>query len=71
MFDSVLTTSVLPGWMMNVARWVHKIEVAAMAHIFVVHFFIESYRPSAFPLNAHIFHGAAELQRWRRTPGLD
>lgn len=63
MFDSVLTTSVLPGWMMNVARWVHKVEaVLAMAHIFIVHFFIESYRPSAFPLNAHIFHGAAELQ---------
>ncbi|KHF25829.1 hypothetical protein JV46_13230 [Solemya velum gill symbiont] len=63
MFDSVLTTSVLPGWMMNVARWVHKIEaILAMAHIFVVHFFIESYRPSAFPLNAHIFHGAAELE---------
>ncbi|ODC01930.1 hypothetical protein A3197_01020 [Candidatus Thiodiazotropha endoloripes] len=63
MFDSVLTTSVLPGWMMNVARWIHKVEaILAMAHIFVVHFFIESYRPSAFPLNAHIFHGAAELQ---------
>lgn len=63
MFDSVLTTSVLPGWMMNVARWVHKIEaILAMAHIFIVHFFIESYRPSAFPLNAHIFHGAAELE---------
>jgi len=63
MFDSVLTTSVLPGWMMNVARWVHKIEaVLAMSHIFIVHFFIESYRPSAFPLNAHIFHGASELQ---------
>lgn len=62
MFDSVLTTSVLPGWMMNVARWVHKIEaILAMVHIFIVHFFIESYRPSAFPLNAHIFHGAAEL----------
>lgn len=63
MFDSVLTTTVLPGWMMNVARWVHKVEaILAMAHIFIVHFFIESYRPNAFPLNAHIFHGAAELQ---------
>lgn len=63
MFDSVLTTSVLPGWMMNVARWVHKVEaILAMTHIFIVHFFIESYRPSAFPLNAHIFHGAAELK---------
>ncbi len=63
MFDSVLTTSVLPGWMMNVARWVHKVEaILAMGHLFIVHFFIESYRPSAFPLNAHIFHGAAELE---------
>jgi len=63
MFDSVLTTSVLPGWSMNVARWIHKIEaILAMSHIFVVHFFIESYRPSAFPLNAHIFHGASELK---------
>ena len=33
------------------AVWVHKLEaILAMAHIFVVHFFIESYRPSAFPL---------------------
>jgi cytochrome b subunit of formate dehydrogenase len=63
MFDSVLTSSILPSWTMNVARWVHKIEaVLAMGHIFIVHFFIESYRPSAFPLNAHIFHGATELQ---------
>lgn len=35
--------------------------ILAMGHIFIVHFFIESYRPRAFPLNDHIFHGAAPL----------
>lgn len=62
LFDPVLTAKVFPGWTMNVARWVHKIEaLLAMGHIFVVHFFIESYRPKAFPLNTHVFHGAADL----------
>ncbi|CCQ72488.1 cytochrome b/b6 domain-containing protein [Magnetospira sp. QH-2] len=67
LFDPVLTAEFLPGWTMNVARWVHKVEaVLAMGHIFIVHFFIESYRPSAFPLNDHVFHGAARLEDLER-----
>ncbi|MEG3638979.1 formate dehydrogenase subunit gamma [Magnetococcus sp. PR-3] len=63
LFDTVLTAQLLPGWTMNVARWIHKIEaILAMGHIFVVHFFIESYRPHAFPLKDHIFHGATSLE---------
>ncbi len=63
LFDPVWTAEILPGWAMNVARWIHKFEaILAMGHIFVVHFFIESYRPSAFPLNDHIFHGATSLK---------
>ncbi len=66
MFDPVLTSEYLPGWTLNVARWIHKIEaLLAMAHIFIVHFFIESYRPRAFPLNDHVFHGAADLETLR------
>lgn len=66
MFDPILTSNYLPGWTLNVARWVHKIEaLLAMTHIFVVHFFIESYRPRAFPLSDHVFHGAANLEELR------
>jgi len=66
MFDPLITSDYLPGWSLNVARWVHKIEaLLAMAHIFVVHFFVESYRPRAFPLNDHVFHGAANLDALR------
>ncbi|MEG3617275.1 cytochrome b/b6 domain-containing protein [Magnetovibrio sp. PR-2] len=66
MFDPVVAAQYLDGWILNVARWVHKIEaLLAMAHIFVVHFFIESYRPRAFPLSDHVFHGAADVEHMR------
>ena len=66
MFDPVVAAEYLDGWVLNVARWIHKIEaLLAMAHIFVVHFFIESYRPRAFPLSDHVFHGAADVEHMR------
>ena len=66
MYDPVVAAEYLDGWILNVARWVHKIEaLLAMAHIFVVHFFIESYRPRAFPLSDHVFHGAADVEHMR------
>jgi cytochrome b subunit of formate dehydrogenase len=61
---------VLPGWMFNVALFVHGAEAAlAIGFIFVVHFFNGHLRPGKFPMDVVIFTGAVpmtELQRERR-----
>lgn len=62
LYDPVATSTVMPGWFLNVARWIHKIEaLLAMGHIFIVHFYIESFRPQAFPVNLHGFHGRQDM----------
>jgi cytochrome b subunit of formate dehydrogenase len=50
---------VLPGWMFNVALFVHGAEAAlAIGFIFVVHFFNGHLRPGKFPMDLVIFTGA-------------
>jgi cytochrome b subunit of formate dehydrogenase len=60
---------VLPGWMFNVALFVHGAEASlAIGFIFVVHFFNGHLRPGKFPMDLVIFTGAvsdAELKRER------
>ena len=60
---------VLPGWMFNVALFVHGAEAAlAIGFIFVVHFFNGHLRPGKFPMDLVIFTGAvdeAELKHER------
>jgi cytochrome b subunit of formate dehydrogenase len=60
---------ILPGWMFNVALFVHGAEAAlAIGFIFVVHFFNGHLRPGKFPMDLVIFTGAvtrAELQHER------
>jgi len=60
---------VLPGWMFNVALFVHGAEAAlAIGFIFVVHFFNGHLRPGKFPMDLVIFTGvvpASELQHER------
>jgi cytochrome b subunit of formate dehydrogenase len=52
---------VLPGWMFNVALFVHGAEAAlAIGFIFVVHFFNGHLRPGKFPMDLVIFTGAVE-----------
>ncbi|MGC4084290.1 MAG: hypothetical protein QM736_19815 [Vicinamibacterales bacterium] len=49
---------VLPGWMFNVALFVHGAEAAlAIGFIFVVHFFNGHLRPGKFPMDTVIFTG--------------
>jgi cytochrome b subunit of formate dehydrogenase len=49
---------VLPGWMFNVALFVHGAEAAlAIGFIFVVHFFNGHLRPGKFPMDLVIFTG--------------
>jgi cytochrome b subunit of formate dehydrogenase len=49
---------VLPGWMFNVALFVHGAEATlAIGFIFVVHFFNGHLRPGKFPMDLVIFTG--------------
>ncbi len=54
----VAASHVLPGWMFNVALFVHGAEATlAIGFIFVVHFFNGHLRPGKFPMDLVIFTG--------------
>lgn len=73
----------MPGWMFNVALFVHGAEAAlAIGFIFVVHFFNGHLRPGKVPMDLVIFTGAvdehalreerpAEYDRLIASGGLD
>ena len=67
----VFASRMLPGWMFNVALFVHGAEASlAIGFIFAVHFFNGHLRPGKFPMDLVIFTGtvsATELQRERRA----
>jgi cytochrome b subunit of formate dehydrogenase len=79
----VLASRILPGWMFNVALFVHGAEAAlAIGFIFVVHFFNGHLRPGKFPMDLVIFTGsltaeelrherAGEFERLRRTDAIE
>jgi len=79
----VAASRILPGWMFNVALFVHDAEAAlAIGFIFVVHFFNGHLRPGKFPMDLVIFTGAvaaadlrherpAEYERICHTQGLE
>ena len=55
----VAAAQLIPGWMFNVALFVHGAEaVLAIGFIFVVHFFNGHLRPGKFPMDLVIFTGA-------------
>src|SRR5207247_7178301 len=60
---------VVPGWMFNVALFVHGAEATlAIGFIFVIHFFNGHLRPGKFPMDLVIFTGSvsrAELRHER------
>jgi cytochrome b subunit of formate dehydrogenase len=58
--------TVLPGWMFNVALFVHGAEASlAIGFIFVVHFFNGHLRPNKFPMDLVIFTGAVPAEELR------
>ncbi len=66
LYNPVLTSDYMPGWLLNVALWVHRIEaVLAMGHIFTIHFAVEHWRPSSFPFNAAMFDGTMDIEEAR------
>jgi cytochrome b subunit of formate dehydrogenase len=79
----VAASRILPGWMFNVALFVHGAEAAlAIGFIFAVHFFNGHLRPGKFPMDPVIFTGrvsvrelrherTAEYDRLRASDGLE
>ncbi|MBW2064053.1 MAG: cytochrome b/b6 domain-containing protein [Deltaproteobacteria bacterium] len=71
LFKPTLTSLFLPGWLLNVALWVHRIEaILAMAHVFTIHFFIGHLRLHNFPMDLAMFQGSVDLEAARHEkPG--
>ena len=60
----------LPGWMFNVALFVHGAEAAlAIGFIFVVHFFNGHLRPGKFPMDMVIFTGSVDEHELKHERG--
>lgn len=60
------TSRMLPGWSLNVAFWVHRIEaLLAIGHVFIIHFFIGHLRRLNFPMDQAMFEGSADLEHSR------
>ena len=63
---SIGTTRFIPGWALNVAFWIHRIEaLLAIAHIFIIHFFIAHLRRHSFPMDRAMFEGSVSLDAAR------
>ncbi len=61
-----VSTRYMPGWGLNVAFWIHRIEaLLAMAHLFIIHFFIAHLRRHNFPMDRAMFEGSADLEAVR------
>ena len=79
----VAASRILPGWMFNLALFVHGAEAAlAIGFIFAVHFFNGHLRPGKFPMDLVIFTGsvtdhqlrherAAQYERLARIGALE
>jgi cytochrome b subunit of formate dehydrogenase len=62
LYEPITTSMILPGWIINVAFWVHRIEaVLAMAHVFLIHFAIAHLRRHNFPMDRAMFAGGTDL----------
>ncbi|MDP2646384.1 MAG: cytochrome C [Desulfobacterales bacterium] len=60
----LVTSSLLPGWALNIAVFVHRAEaVLATGYIFIVHFFMGHLRPTSFPMNEAMFSGSLPLEK--------
>ena len=62
----VAAARVLPGWMFNVALFVHGAEATlAIGFIFVIHFFNGHLRPGKFPMDLVMFTGSVSEDELR------
>ncbi len=66
LYNPVFSSRFIPGWMLNVLLWVHRIEATlAMAHVFLIHFFIGHLRRENFPMDLVMFEGSIDLEKAR------
>ncbi|MBW1699619.1 MAG: hypothetical protein JRH18_12140 [Deltaproteobacteria bacterium] len=66
LYDPVTSSRYVKGWVINVTLWVHRIEaVLAMAHVFIIHFFIGHLRKENFPMDLVMFGGGIDLEKVR------
>jgi cytochrome b subunit of formate dehydrogenase len=62
----VLTTAILPGWVLNVATIIHSDEaLLATGFIFTIHFFNTHFRPEKFPVDFVMLTGRVPLEEWK------
>ncbi|MFH1122864.1 MAG: cytochrome b/b6 domain-containing protein [Pseudomonadota bacterium] len=58
----LIASEFIPGWGLNVAFWIHRIEaILAMGHVFIIHFFIGHLRRHNFPMDRAMFEGSADM----------
>lgn len=63
LYNPLASATIMPGWIINVAFWAHRIEaILAIAHVFLIHFAIAHLRRHNFPMDRTIFTGSADLQ---------
>ncbi|MBI4820547.1 MAG: hypothetical protein HY791_30040 [Deltaproteobacteria bacterium] len=66
----VVSTRVLPGWVLNIALVIHSDEaLLAMGFIFGVHFFNSHLRRSKFPMDPVIFTGSIPEHEFKEERG--
>lgn len=66
LFKPTISSLYMPGWVINVALWVHRIEaILAIAHVFIIHFFISHLRRHSFPMDLAMFEGSVDLEKTR------
>lgn len=64
-----ISSRFMPGWGLNVAFRIHRIEtILAMGHVFIIHFFVAHLRRSNFPLDLAMFKGSMDLRSARHEP---
>ncbi len=64
LYDPVAGSKTVPGWGLNVALWVHRIEaLLAMGHVFLIHFFVAHLRRDTFPMDHAVFEGTVDAKR--------
>jgi cytochrome b subunit of formate dehydrogenase len=66
LYNPVFSSRFIPGWVLNVLLWIHRIEsILAMAHVFIIHFFIGHLRRHNFPMDIVMFEGSIDLEKVR------
>ncbi len=63
-------THLFPGWIINVAHFIHSDEaLLAAGFIFTFHFFNSNFRPEKFPIDLVMFSGRVTESEMRRDRG--